>query len=434
MNDQDAVTALCRFGLGGRPGDLATVRSDPRGWLIEQLDAAAPASGEKLPSSAELSRRLTAMKDESGPEDMRKVRREHYNVEVTRRLTDAVASTQPFRERLVGFFSNHLTVSIERGIIVGIVGAFEREVVRPHVFGRYVDMLTAAALHPAMLLYLDNVRSMGPRSLWGSRRGKGLNENLAREVLELHTLGVDGGYSQRDVESLAAILTGWSVDRDTGRVVLRLEAHEPGVKTLMGTDYDGLEAENEVKMALEELARHPSTARHLATKLVRHFVADDPPEGAVDELAALWVRTDGDLGAVARWLVDTDHAWSQPLSKIKSPWDYVVSAGRALGLEAEAARGTRSLNWLGQQTWAAPSPAGWPDEAEAWVAPALLLRRIEFAHGVGRVIGTRLDPVQRALDIHGTTLSPSTRDALARTGRGPMAVAMWLSSPDFQRR
>ena len=238
------------------------------------------------------------------------------------------------------------------------------------------------------------------------------------------------------MEALAAVLTGWSVDRDTGQVVLRREAHEPGVKSLVGTDYEGLPPDHEVPVVMEALARPPSTAKHLATKLVRHFVADDPPSDAVEALAALWIRTDGDLDAVAKWLVDSEYAWSQPMSKVKSPWDYLVSAGRALGLAEDpgSRRSGVSLQFLGQQTWAAPSPAGWPDVAADWVASEALMRRIDFAHELARYAGTHFHPRDRAEDILGSVLSGRTRSALDRVGRGPLGVALWLSSPDFQRR
>ena len=306
----DAVTATFRFGLGPRPGELAQAAADPRGWLLAQLDGdPGPLPGEDaLPASAAV---VTAFVDarREAREGMAEARREFrmsaldvYREEVRARVAEGVRTAAPFRERLVLFWSNHFTVSARRPELLGLAGAFEREAIRPNVTGSFLDLLRAVVRHPGMLVYLDNARSVGPGSPAGQRRDRGLNENLARELMELHTLGVDGGYTQADVTQLARILTGWSVDEDGGFRFREL-THEPGPKVLLGRTYPEAGVD-EGEAALAALARHPSTARHVATRLARHFAADDPPPALVDRLAARFLATDGDLPSVYRTLVE----------------------------------------------------------------------------------------------------------------------------------
>ena len=307
----DVVTATFRFGLGPRPGELAQAAADPRGWLLAQLDGdPGPLPGEDaLPASAAV---VTAFVDarREAREGMAEARREFrmsaldvYREEVRARVAEGVRTAAPFRERLVLFWSNHFTVSARRPELLGLAGAFEREAIRPNVTGSFLDLLRAVVRHPGMLVYLDNARSVGPGSPAGQRRDRGLNENLARELMELHTLGVDGGYTQADVTQLARILTGWSVDED-GAFRFRELTHEPGPKVLLGRTYPEAGVD-EGEAALAALARHPSTARHVATRLARHFAADDPPPALVGRLAARFLATDGDLPSVYRTLVES---------------------------------------------------------------------------------------------------------------------------------
>ena len=249
-----------------------------------------------------------------------------------------------FVERLVVFWSNHFCISANKGELARIwAGSFEREAIRPHVLGRFADMLKAVEQHPAMLFFLDNQQSLGPDSRAGQNRKRGLNENLAREIMELHTLGVGGGYTQDDVTSLARIITGWTFAGRQGQLgtpgsfVFNANAHEPGPQRLLGKIYeDNGVAQGEA--ALADIARHPSTAKFIATKFARHFVADDPPPALVARLQDVFRKTDGDLKAMAMALVDSDEAWQAPLTKLRSPYEFLVATGRLLARDPGRSR------------------------------------------------------------------------------------------------
>ncbi|MBI5164829.1 MAG: DUF1800 domain-containing protein [Magnetospirillum sp.] len=426
--------ALCRFGMGAGSGDAAAAGSDPRGWLLGQLVAPhrPPALAALPPGSSLL---LAALAARTGKDEQRKGQdRLVYRAEATTRCRAGAASPTPLIERLVRFWSNHFTVSVLRPTVLPLAGAFEREAIRPHVTGRFLDLLRAAVRHPAMLTYLDNAQSIGPNSSAGRRRGKGLNENLARELLELHTLGVDGGYGQDDVENLARILTGWSIDPASGTFRFAPRLHEPGGKTLLDRAIpEGGEDEGEA--ALAQLAAHPATARVVATKLARHFVADEPPPALVAALAATFLDTGGDLAALARLLVTRNEAWLDPLPKVRSPDDLVIAALKVTG-QNEAGldqRLFRSLGILGQAPWTAPSPAGWPDRGDAWIAPEAMMRRLEWARAVSQASGRRFTAAL-AEPMIGAVAGPALRRALGNAGTGAEALFLTLASREFQRR
>jgi uncharacterized protein (DUF1800 family) len=440
MTMTDAFIAANRFGYGARPGELSAIARDPRDWLSAQIagPTAMPAALAGLPSAQAF---LAAWAEARREPDRKRAFRDTrmgrlYDEEALARTLSAIGSDAPFRERLVHFWSNHFTVSAASGRVRAIAGTAEREAIRPHVAGRFADMLIAVTKHPTMLLYLDNVASIGPGSPRGVRRKSGLNENLAREILELHTLGVNGGYRQADVIALAKIITGWRITpprRPTaGRFFFDALAHEPGAKRLLGRIYrEG--AADEGEAALRDLARHPATARFVAEKLARHFVADDPPRRAVTELARVFTQTDGDLNALSRALIGLPEAWSAPLSKVKTPNDLVISAWRLLGGAREARDAVNPLRVLGQMPFWAPSPAGWPDDGPGWAAPEAMLRRIEIAALAGRR-RPMADAVARADDALGPVLGKATRAALAEAESASDATALLLASPEFQRR
>ncbi|MDJ0980852.1 MAG: DUF1800 domain-containing protein [Kiloniellales bacterium] len=439
---REAFIAANRFGLGATPGQLPALASDPRGWLEAQVDPAPglPAPLDGLPPARDaVAAFLEARRDGRDLAKLiRKSLRKDYLREAGLRTLAAVRSEAPFHERLVAFWSNHFTVSVKRPVLVGIAGGFEREAVRPHVTGRFADMLLAASRHPAMLLYLDNAQSFGPNSRAGRWRGKGLNENLAREILELHTLGVDGGYTQDDVRSLAKILTGWSLarpgkDADPGGFKFHHLGHEPGDKTLLGQRYrEAGVAEGEA--ALADLARHPATAQHIAFKLGRHFIADYPPAAAVDRLARVFRDSEGDLREVSLALIRLAEPWQEPLAKLKTPQDLVVSTLRAMDFRGDEERLVPALRLLGQAPWSAPSPAGWPDTAEGWAAPDALLKRIEFATAVARRVGNRLDPRALAQAVMAPVAAAETETMIARAPSRRDGLTLLLASAEFQRR
>ena len=344
---------------------------------------------------------------------------------------------------MVLFWSNHFTVARSKAIIGPTLGAYEREAIRPHVFGRFEDLLLAVVGHPSMLAYLDNTVSMGPNSRAARRRNRSLNENLAREILELHTLGVNGGYSQTDVTELARILTGWTHggmvpkkhrDRVTGDFVFRAVMHEPGPKTLLGRRYEEAGVEEGVR-ALKALAVHPSTARFLATKLVRHFVADDAPADAIRSLERSYLESGGDLKVVSAALIDLDAVWEAPLPKVKSPYEIVLSTLRGLDItDPKRLHVLLPLRTLGQEPFNAPSPQGWPDEARHWLSPEALLRRIEWFRAVAGRLRSDEAPMAVLDRLLGPVVARTTTTWVSRAPSTDDALALMLSSAEFQRR
>jgi uncharacterized protein (DUF1800 family) len=498
-----AAIAAHRFGLG--EATLQGIGADPLGWLEAQIGPAEPQRGAGLASGAEGARRFAeylrqqqlararppaqamagqvAMDGTAGTTGMADLRNteqqfgEHFRqivqADLRARLATAAASRQPFNERLALFWANHFTVSMAKASARGIVGAFEREAIRPHIGGRFETLLKSAVKHAGMLRYLDNDQSAGPQSPVVRRLARrprtevqpgprltGLNENLAREVLELHTLGAPGmapaaglsagggthggwgGYTQSDVTEFARLLTGWRVPLrellaggDASSPV-RFDAawHDPGTKTILGRRYgEGPEALDAV---LADLARHPDTARFIAFKLARHFVADDPPAALVARLETSFRRTDGELGALYRTLIESPEAWVPQPAKLKTPEEFVVSSARVLGLgeQAFARAPDGGIGALGQRVQAAPSPAGWPDRAEDWLGPDAVWKRVEWATRAADRIGRQVDARALAQASLGPRLGTDTLRQIERAADGPQALALLLLAPEFQRR
>ncbi len=466
--DVSTAIAVTRFGLGARPGELARVETDPRGWLLDQIR---PAGADQPQTDAESSAaRIQAFRayqterremrraeagDDGEAADRDPVRiaarmlREGTAVDFLARARLAATTPAGFRERWTLFWANHFTVSAVKLITATVAGPFEQEAIRPHVFGRFEDLLVASTMHPAMLLYLDQAQSVGPGSRAADvlrRRprpggvGGGLNENLAREILELHTVGVGGGYSQADVTEFARALTGWSVgglreaESRQGRFVFRVAAHEPGARTVMGRTYRDGDVEQAAAI-LKDLAAHPATARHLARKIARHFVADEPPPALVGRLESAWTATGGDLAAVARALVAAPEAWDPAPAKFKTPYEFLVSSWRAIGGQPGAIEHLAPpLNALGQRPFSAPSPKGWDETAATWAAPDAIIKRMTWAEGFSAVVAGELDPDIVARDALGARLSGPVRTAVARAESRQEALSILLMSPEFQRR
>lgn len=437
--DSAAAHALSRFGFGARPGDLARIGADARGWVLGQLDGpvALPAPLANHPGSKPRVLALLEARRAGGEEgqEMRRVLREAYRDDAAQRTRAAAESDRPLVERLVQFWSNHFTVSTQRGDVAPLAIAFENEAIRPHVLGRFADMARAAILHPAMLVYLDNAQSVGPNSRQGLKGKRGLNENLGREALELHTLGVDGGYGQEDVRALALILSGWTIDRKDGDGSAHFNpaTHEPGAKTLLGQMVTEEGAE-EAPHAIALLAAHPATARHVAIKLARHFIADDPPAAAVDVLTKRFLESEGDLATVTRSLIGLEAAWGPPLAKLRSPNDFVIATLRATGLPQEDKQITNALNLLGQMPFAAPSPAGWPDRAVDWAGPDAVIRRVDWSLALGQRTGGRIDARALVAETLGPLADTDLRRSVERAPSPAEALALALLSPAFQRR
>ena len=477
----EAALALHRFGMGPRPGSIAAIESDPRGALIAELDrsplAAVSAPAAMLPSSAKAFRAvadanakrqakaivatkaqkeaaskmaeappmaegttpgMSAAAEKMAAEAIPDPGRGFYLQEAKLRIEAALSTEIGFVERLVWFWSNHFCISANK--IQSMSGAYEREAIRPHVLGKFVDMLLAAEGHPAMLFYLDQAASMGVNSIAGINRTRGLNENLAREIMELHTLGVNGGYTQADVTSLARIITGWTfAGRDgklapPGTFVFFPNAHEPGPQKLLGKVYEDTGvAQGET--ALADIARHPATAKFIATKFVRHFIADDPPPALVTKLEATFKRTNGDLRAMTLALVDADEAWRAPMTKIRMPYEYLVASGRMMGrIPEDPQRYLGGLNVLGQPLWAPAGPNGFADTNAAWAAPENIKLRLDIASQISSRIADTIDPRALLDVVAGEAASTETRQTIERAESKQQAFALLLMSPEFQRR
>jgi uncharacterized protein (DUF1800 family) len=451
-----SAIAMNRFGLGARPDEPPP--QEPRRWLHAQLER-----HEALPPPWQRAARTPALVDtwlaqqravRLAPEGQRsgireaylREGREAYVAAVGARMASALQSPTPFAERLVHFWSNHFAVSVDKVLIVGLAAGFEADAIRPHVMGRFEDLLLAAVSHPAMLLYLDQAQSVGPRSLVGARaserlqRPRGLNENLAREILELHTLGVRSGYTQDDVTELARALTGWTLPSDemagrgerSHRFVPAM--HEPGTRTLLGRRYPD-DGEQQARAIIRDLAAAPATARHIARKLARHFVADDPPAALVQRLAERFERSGGDLPTVYRELIDAPEAWDASTAKFKSPWDWATSSLRALGRPAlPPQQAVNLMNQLAQPVWRPGSPAGYDDVGAAWAAPDALLRRVEVAPRLAAQAGSAVDARALAPRVLPGVLGEDTASAVARAESAGTALALLLVSPEFLRR
>ncbi|MGR3484881.1 MAG: DUF1800 domain-containing protein [Paracoccaceae bacterium] len=456
----DPTLAQARFGLGPSPhvagptsveGMLAGLRGPDlmaRVWP-------APGIATIEPSQAEFRRVIRASTDARGTpqaearraelralrDDIRKARGDGMRVALAR----ALDTPDPLRERLVDFWADHFTVASRQGRTIHLPSTFVEDAIRPHVAGRFADMLAAAALHPVMIAYLDQNTSVGPTSR-AARRGRGLNENLAREVLELHTLGVGGPYDQRDVRQLAELLTGLTLDDDWATVFTRARA-EPGPETVLGLTYDG-DRIGAIDAVLADLARHPATAAHVSGKMAAHFLGPAPNPGVVAAMTAAWATSDGDLGAVTAALLRHPAAWAATdpaTARVRRPWEWLRASLRALGLRGREAMALdrrdvnrvlrQPLEAMGQP-WQSPlGPDGWPEEAEHWVTPQALAARIDWAFRMpGRLVDPLPDPRVFVVTALGPDADPAARFAAQAAETAEEGVALILLSPSFQRR
>jgi uncharacterized protein (DUF1800 family) len=480
------LRALNGFGLGARTGERQRLR-EPRGWLRAQLQGDAPLLGapsEGSPSAiADAIRAFRSIGQADSDEQKRAARQQARRAlvgiagaESRATIMERVTTDRPFVERLVAFWSNHLCISVGAKVLVApLAGSYEREAIRPHVLGKFEDMVLASAKHPAMLVYLDNFQSIGPGSR-GARAGRGrgpqrgLNENYARELLELHTLGVDGGYTQQDVQELAKILTGWTVgglgrpsmqpgagggqpmtpqrgrrargraaaaqgDTD-GRIGFAFQEiqHEPGSKTVLGTRYAEAGVE-EGERVIRALVRHPSTARFLATKLVSHFASDAPPASAIDRIARVFRDTEGDLGAVSAALIDLPEAWSESARKFRTPQDWLVAVLRALNAQEISETTMPVLRQLRHPIWSPQAPKGFGDKTQEWADPDSLLNRAELARTIARRLRAQRIAPRILLDVVDVPPGDPLHRLLAdNTIAADERLALALAGPAFQWR
>jgi uncharacterized protein (DUF1800 family) len=472
-----AALALHRFGLGPRAGAIAAIASDPRGALLAELekpgigqvadkDMLTSAAGARLNFSynqEQQARRIaqriseeqrksttavmTPMEEPKADDPTMMAVPEppapaqptppqaNVNREIKARIDAAMAAEIGFVERLVWFWSNHFCVSAD--VVNNMAGGYEREAIRAHVLSRFGDMLLAVESHPAMLIYLDNFRSIGPMSVAGLINKTGLNENLGREILELHTLGVRTVYTQDDVYRFAKTITGWTLrpmatDPDRGNeFVFNPRLHEPGPQTILGKTYPegGVE---QGRAVLADLARHPATATHVASKLARHFSSDEPSPALVERLAKRFLDTDGDLKEIAKALVEAPETWSEERSKLKRPSEWLISTWRAVGAAPEPRRVLDSHAYLGERFWRPVAPKGFADEQSAWIDG--LSQRLDIANRIAERVQARLEPDAFVETALGSLASTDTRKTIARAESRQQALTLALMSPEFQRR
>lgn len=448
MTPSKETIAAVRFGYGFRPGQPPERPEDLLDGVLRgaRRDAEAePTIAARMTDYSRLaSLRRSHGPDGPGPElrDARRQFRRQASEDAGSRVRRTVAARESFHERLVWFWADHFTVAARNQRGRAIAPAFENEAIRPHVAGRFADLLRAAVRHPVMLVYLDQERSVGPRSPIGTARGLGLNENLAREILELHTLGADADYRQRDVRQFAELLTGLSIDRRAGETAFRPNWAEPGAETVLGRRYGGgRPKEAAIDAALEDLAMHPATARHIARKLATHFVSDTPEAALVVDLADAYVAADGELMALYAALLGRPASWENFGAKVRQPFDYVVASLRAAGAaKLNPADGVgapdpaEALRRINQPLWGAPGPDGWPEAAEAWITPPGLTARIDWASRLGAALAPHVDPRDFVDDALRELARPETRFATRAAAERWEGIALVLASPEFNRR
>lgn len=457
----DHLIAVTRFGLCPRAGDLAQAAGDPRGYVRAQCsdlsaaeivsprtitvdDAASAykdlfaeirAARERVEANPTDDNRM-AVKDATRDRNM--FGRQLLRTELALRYRQGVHTDAPFVERLALFWSNHFAIDVNANMRTRFSGPlYEREAIRPHVLGPFRNLLMAATVHPAMLNYLDNAASVGPNSRRARRakRELDINENHGRELLELHTLGVDGGYTQADVIEASKIMTGWIGPLRRGKFdkLYDPRTHEPGYREVLGITYPAA-GDDQLRWLIDDLSVHPKTAAFVTGKLARHFVGDHASDELKARLADVFLETGGDLRAVSLALVESDEAWQPSPRKMVPPYDFAVACGRVLGLRGLPGQLVNRLTGaLAQQVWRTPSPAGWPDDDDAFSGGDAFMERIDFANMVAQRSGVR-DVRALADKVFGDTLEPDVAQAIRRAESTDQALVLLLMSPVLHRR
>ncbi|MEM6913660.1 MAG: DUF1800 domain-containing protein, partial [Pseudomonadota bacterium] len=417
----NAAIACTRFGYGAAPGDIRRVaRVGARNWLTKQLSpeqVTLPRHPILQPAKKRLLETIGPYGRRGFDDQSKDEKRNYFNQSIAILSQESRVRTKhgsntgaPFAERLVRFWANHFTVSARTAELQVTVGAFEREAIRPHIFGSFTKLLEAATFHHAMLIYLDNAMSVGPNSSQGRSGRRGLNENHARELLELHTVGEAAGFTQIDVQETAKILSGWTIGTRhryepwLGNVIFGEAMHEPGRHVVLNTLF-GSNGRRQASQLLDSLALHPATARRIATKLAEHFVADDPPTSLVDRLETAYLRSRGQLKSLYMTLINSPEAWEPRKQKIKTPEDLVLSTARSLGTDAVLRSSANALASMGQASFEAPSPRGWPDHGDFWMSPDAMIKRIDWMSEVVSNAGP-LDPDKVLAETLGPLASP----------------------------
>jgi uncharacterized protein (DUF1800 family) len=505
---QRALHVLNRLAFGPRPGDVDKVLQDGVDvWINQQLhpeaipDREVDARLQQLPTlqmtnfdimqkyyrpivEARREKKAGESPEAVAPEIKmaQQASREVMQDLIAQRIIRAVDSNRQLNEVMVDFWFNHFNVFAGKGQDRFMLTSYERDTIRPHVWGRFEDLLMATAKSPAMLFYLDNARSVAApenrrpmmHRMFEMRRPEmarkgGLNENYAREIMELHTLGVDGGYTQKDVTELARVFTGWTIDPKTGGFIFRPALHDIGAKTVLGIHFPAGGGMEEGERMIHVLARHPATAHHIALQLCQRLVADDPPQALVDRVAKKFLDTDGDLRQTVKAVIDSPEFWapSDYRAKVKSPFEYVVSAVRAVNATVDNPMPVaRALQQIGQPLYGAQPPTGWSEKSEAWINTGALMNRLNFALALAanKLPGVHSDvvsliPAAAASDagksvdalataLTGGDLTDATRDTIKSriverkaptedpwdNTQIPTIAGLILGSPEFQRQ
>ncbi len=439
MNKENYI-AQTRFGLGVNPSH--SVAGDAKRWLKQGLTAPDLSHVKGARASGELAKQYRMRRDNGDDKKAMKASSPGTLMieAVTESADNAVRATPSINWRILDFFSNHFSVTGQNAVMKFLAPSLEKEAIAPNLFGRFEDMLMAVTRHPAMLAYLDNAQSIGPNSRIGKRRDKGLNENLAREILELHTLGVNSGYQQQDVLELAKAITGFSIARkdsegDEQGFVFRSAIHEPGDRVVLGKRYRQ-KGEAQGLAILKDLARDQRCADFVCKKIATHFISDTPSTDAVKALSKVWIHTKGDLKAVFEALIDLEESWHSEPQKFKSPREFYLSAMRAATLPSDnPKRFAKALRELGQLPFSAGSPAGFDDTADAWLSPSSMVARADFSQQFARLWRRDVKNVETLLDqLFGDQLSNHSRQIILRAGSKQQSLALLLMSPEFLRR
>jgi uncharacterized protein (DUF1800 family) len=450
--------AIHRFGFGARNNELQQASKDPIMWLESQLvpmEFKNPnISSDNLISLVyEFQKKKKAFRTESeqaidkaNAEKLMAMREPHQqlrkkinnlsNNASIQVLARAIKGPMPFQSKLLDFFSNHFSVSGGKLIMKALAPTLEREAIAPNLVGHFSDMLIAVEQHPAMLTYLNNRFSIGPDSTVGKRKTeRGLNENLAREILELHTLGVNGGYKQDDVIELAKAITGWSVAGPKSKksgFIFREKTHQPGSRTVLNKQYSQ-KGVKKGEAILRDLANHPKTALFVCSKLARHFIADTPPNTVVTAMVKTWNETNGLLKNVLSTMIQHPDAWLEQSSKFKSPREFVISACRVCTVkQIPELKLVQILTQLGQAPFNAGSPEGYPDEEMYWLAAEALINRIDWSEHLASDKNIPPSTIIKRNFIEG--FSENSSLVVSRAESKKQGLALLLMSPEFQRR
>lgn len=454
MNKQQFI-AITRFGLGAKPNFNLPSSLSAQAWLKQQLTNVSPpqqtSTSESVLKQEWQFRQLKKQQNKTQPprqkerlqQQMKALKtsaNKAYRSYVRGTIEKALVEDVGINWRLLDFFSNHFSITANNRVLKGLAPSLEMEAIAPNLYSSFADMLVAVTQHPAMLLYLNNERSIGPNSKVGKRKTKsGINENLAREILELHTLGVRSGYQQNDVIELAKAITGWSLaPAKENKFGFRFNEkfHEPGKRTILQKSFSqrGI-AKGEA--ILRYLASRPETACFISTKLAKHFISDTPSQSLIESMQAAWLSSNGNIKSVIHAMIDHPSAWLTKQNKFKTPREFFISSLRASGAVKlpKKLNPYYSLNELGQLPFNAGSPAGYKDDEANWLSPSSMLNRVDWSAQYANSWQHKVKAIPNLVtDLFDQNLTELSRNSILRAESKHQALTLLLMSPEFQRR